>query len=61
MDDVFNMIFVLRLLLVPGVPPGGELQDRHSYAFDTTRLESQSLLKRLAQHRGPPGGPRLPT
>ena len=46
--------------MVPRVPPGGELRGRHSYAFDTTRLGSQSLLKRLAQHRAPPGGPRPP-
>ena len=46
--------------MVPRVPPGGELRDRHSYVFAHTRLGSQSLLKVLAQHRAPPGGPRPP-
>ena len=30
---------------MPRAPPGGGLRGRHSYAFDTTRLGSQSLLR----------------
>ena len=32
---------------MPRALPGGGLRASHSQAFDTTRLESQSLLKRL--------------
>ena len=46
--------------MVPRVPPGGELRGRHSYAFDNTRLEGQSLLIASGQGGANQEGPAPP-